>query len=124
MASTVESLIEEYARRYSAQDADGVAELCEAPFLAIRGGKPIHLADREALREHFASMMSAYRGKGATHWLPVEIETQRLGDFAEFATVRWNAKDEQGAIQRDTRTTYHLLDGPDGWRFLSYTNHF
>ena len=55
MATTVESLIQEYARRYSAQDADGVTALCEAPFLAIREGRAIHLPDREAVREHFAT---------------------------------------------------------------------
>jgi hypothetical protein len=33
MVTTILSLIEEYARRYSAQDADGVSALCEAPFL-------------------------------------------------------------------------------------------
>jgi hypothetical protein len=69
-------------------------------------------------------MMSAYRGQDAASWLPVEIERHSLGDFASFATVRWNATDASGAILRDTWTTYHLLDGPAGWRFLSYTNHF
>jgi hypothetical protein len=93
MATTVESLIEEYARRYSAQDADGVTALCEAPFLAIREGRAIHLPDREALREHFATTMNTYRGKGAALWLPIEIESHPLGDSASFATVRWNAKD-------------------------------
>jgi len=27
-------------------------------------------------------------------------------------------------VLRDTRTTYHLLSTSDGWRLLSYTNHF
>lgn len=117
-------LIEEYARRYSAQDADGVTALCEAPFLAIREGRAIHLPDREAVREHFATTMNTYRGKGAALWLPIEIESHPLGDSASFATVRWNAKDEHGKIIRDTRTTYHLLANPEGWRFLSHTNHF
>lgn len=124
MATTVESLIQEHARRYSAQDADGVTALCEAPFLAIREGRAIHLPDREAVREHFATTMNTYRGKGAALWLTIEIEPHPLGDSASFATVRWNAKDEHGKIIRDTRTTYHLLANPDGWRFLSYTNHF
>lgn len=124
VTTSIESLIELYAHRYSAHDASGVGELCEAPFTAIREGVAIHLADRSAVREHFASMMSAYRGQGATEWLPVEIEPHRIGDFASFTTVRWNARDENGAILRDTRTTYHLLRADDGWRFLSYTNHF
>lgn len=124
MTTTIESLIDEYARRYSAHDAPGVAELCEAPFLAVREGVAIHLADRAAVREHFERMMSTYRGKGATEWVPVEIEPHHLGDSASFTTVRWNALDAVGMVLRDTRTTYHLLSGPGGWRFLSYTNHF
>lgn len=121
---TIESFIQLYARRYSAHDADGVAELCEAPFLAVRGGVAIHLADPAAVREHFAAMMSAYRGQGATEWVPVEIDAHALGDSASFTTVRWNARDERGSTLRDTRTTYHLLANGSGWRFLSYTNHF
>jgi hypothetical protein len=61
---------------------------------------------------------------GAAAWSPVEIEPHPLGDSASFTTVRWNATDERGNITRDTRTTYHLLVNPGGWRFLSYTNHF
>ena len=30
----------------------------------------------------------------------------------------------RGEVLRDTRTTYHLLATPEGWRLLSYTNHF
>ena len=121
---TIESLIEEYGRRYSAQDSEGVTALCEAPFLAIREGTAIHLPDRDAVRTHFATMMSGYRGKGATAWLAVEIEPHQLGEAASFTTVRWNARDNAGTVVRDTRTTYHLLRDPSGWRFLSYTNHF
>jgi hypothetical protein len=62
----------------------------------IREGIAIHLPDRTAVREHFAAMTSAYRGKGATVWLPVEIEPHELGDYANFATVRGNAMDESG----------------------------
>lgn len=124
MATTIKSLIAEYGRRYSAQDAKGVTALCVAPFLAVRGGLAIHLADREALRDHFTAMMTAYQGMGASTWLPVHTEPHGLGDFAAFVTVRWNAKDVAGRVLRDTRTTYHVLDGPNDWRFLSYTNHF
>ncbi len=115
---TVESLIQAYADRYSAHDAEGIAELCEAPFLAIREGVAIHMADHDAVREHFANMMNAYRGQGATLWTPVMIEAHQTGDFAVFATVRWNARDEHGEILRDTRTTYPMLSGDGGWRFL------
>ena len=54
----------------------------------------------------------------------VELDVRELGEHAVFATVRWNALDAEGAVLRDTRTTYHLLATLDGWRFLSYTNHF
>ena len=39
-------------------------------------------------------------------------------------TVHWNALDVDGQVVRDTWTSYQLLATPDGWRFLSYTNHF
>ncbi|MGW5237609.1 hypothetical protein ACWEOW_01610 [Monashia sp. NPDC004114] len=45
MTTSIESLIELYGHRYSAHDANGVAELCEAPFTAIRKGVAIHLAE-------------------------------------------------------------------------------
>lgn len=46
------------------------------------------------------------------------------GLASAVAAVRWNARDSDGNVTRDTRTTYHALAGPQGWRFLSYTNHF
>jgi len=92
--------------------------------LAVRGGAAIHLGDRDALRNHFATIMDAYRGAGATNWSPVEIETYPLGEHAAFATVRRNAVDPNGKVLRDMTRTYHLLADADSWRFLSYTNHF
>jgi len=123
MTATVESFIQEYARRYSDHDPDAVTELCLYPFLAIRGGEPIHLPDRD-VHDHFATIMETYRGGGAATWTPVAIDTRRLGEHAAFATVRWNALDADGTVVRDTETTYHLLTNSNGWRFLSYTNHF
>ena len=120
----VEDFIREYTRRYVAHDADGVSELCLSPFLAVRKGKPIHLADRTAVRDHFATIIDAYRDAGYAGFSPVEIDTYPLGEGAAFVTVRWHALDDLGNVVRDTRTTYHLLDSPDGWRILSYTNHF
>ena len=121
---TIDALITEYGRRYAAHDAEGVTQLCHAPFLAVRGGVTIHLGDREAIREHFSAMMDAYRAAGAATWSPVEIDAHELGEQAAFVTVRWNARDADGELLRDTRTTYHVLDEPAGWRLLSYTNHF
>ena len=121
---TVDSVIREYARRYSEHDVDGVTDLCISPFLAIRGGSPIHMPDRQAVRDHFAAMIDAYRGGGAATWSPIAIDVNRLGDHSAFATVRWNAFDKNGQVLRDTKTTYHMLEEGDNWRFLSYTNHF
>jgi hypothetical protein len=124
MAADVESLVREYARRYSARDVEGVTGLCLLPFLAIRGGIAIHLADRVAVRDHFATMIDAYRDAGYASFAPVEIDTHQLGKHSAFTSVRWHALDTTGNVARDTQTTYHLLATPDGWRFLSYTNHF
>ncbi len=119
----IESLIHEYARRFIALDAEGVTQLCLAPFLAIRSGTPIHIADRDAVRDHFASMMEAYRSGGAATWSLIELDVHRLGEQSAFATVRWNALDADDQVVRDAKTTYHVLADPEGWRFLSYTNH-
>ena len=121
---TVDAVLDEYIRRYSERDLDGVTELCLAPFLAIREGVPIHMPDRVAVRDHFAAMIDAYRGGGVATWKRIESDVRELGEHAVFATVRWNALDSEGNVLRDTRTTYHLLATRDGWRFLSYTNHF
>lgn len=124
MSGAAESLIDEYARRYSARDVAGVTELCVWPFVAIRGGVAIHLADREAVHDHFMAMIDAYRNAGYAGFTAVTVDTHPLGERSAFATVRWHALDTAGNVARDTRTTYHLLATPVGWRFLSYTNHF
>ena len=124
MITTVDALVHEYTSRYVALDAEGVTELCLCPFLAIREGVPIHLADRNAVHDHFATIMGAYRDAGYASFSPVAIDTRQLGERAAFTTVRWHALDSDGKVARDTLTTYHLLATPAGWRFLSYTNHF
>jgi hypothetical protein len=124
MTAATDSLIHEYARRYSAREVDAVTELCQWPFVAIREGEAIHLADRDAVRDHFTAMIDAYREAGYASFVAVAIDTRQLGARAVFATVRWHALDTDGEVARDTQTTYHLLATPDGWRILSYTNHF
>jgi len=52
------------------------------------------------------------------------INTLQLGEYSAFVTVHWNAFDADEQVVRDTWTSYQLLTTPDGWRFLSYTNHF
>ena len=83
--------MDEYIRRYSERDVDGVTELCLTPFLAIREGAPIHMPDTHAVRDHFAAMIDAYRGGGVAVWKRIESDVHELGDDAVFVTVRWNA---------------------------------
>lgn len=124
VSAAVDELMDEYIRRYSERDVEGVTELCLAPFLAIRESQPIHMPDRDAVRDHFEAMIDVYRGGGVATWKRVESDTRELGEHSVFTTVRWNALDAEGQVFRDTRTTYHLLATLDGWRLLSYTNHF
>ncbi|HZM72682.1 MAG TPA: hypothetical protein VFC71_04840 [Candidatus Polarisedimenticolia bacterium] len=124
MSESIDAFIHEYTRRYVAHDVDGVVDLCEVPFLAVREGKPIHMADREAVHDHFALVIDAYANAGYSSFAPVEIDTHELGERSAFTTVRWHAFDAEGNVARDSRTTYQLLSTESGWRFLSYTNHF
>jgi hypothetical protein len=123
MTATVESSIQEYARRYSDHDPDAVTELCLYPFLAIRGGVPIHLPDRAAVRDHFATIMDTWEAEQppGCQWRSTLVA---LVSMRHSPTVRWNALDTEGTVVRDRETTYHLLSNPSGWRFLSYRNHF
>ena len=83
------------------------------------------MPDRDAVRDHFGAMIDAYREGGVATWKRIESDTrEEVGEHAVFTTVRWNAFDSEGNVLRDTQTTYHLLATPDGWRLLSYTNHF
>ena len=92
--------------------------------MAIREGIPIHLANRAAVLDHFTRIIEAYGQAGYASFSAVAIDTRDLGERAAFATVRWHALDSDGNVARDSLTTYHTLATPDGWRFLSYTNHF
>jgi hypothetical protein len=125
MSATVDSFFDEYARAYTEGDVEAVTSLCHWPLLAVRRGEAIHMPDRDAVWDHFASAIAAYRlAADAEKWTPLEIDTRQLGEHSVFATVHWNALDRDGQVVRDTWTSYQLLATPDGWRFLSYTNHF
>jgi hypothetical protein len=125
MSVTVESFIDEYSRHYSERDVEGVTNMCLWPFLAIRSGVAINLPDRNAVREHVAGEMNAYRfAAGAGTWRPIKIEARELGESCTFATVHWNAQNVDGEVVRDSWTSFLLLATPDGWRFVSYVNHF
>jgi hypothetical protein len=125
MSATVDSFFDEYARRYIEGDVKGVTSLCHCPFLAVRRGEAIHMPDRGAVWDHFAAAIGAYRSAAHVEsWTRVSTDVRQLGEHSVFATVHWHALDEDGQVVRDTWTSYQLLATPDGWRFLSYTNHF
>src|SRR2546423_8807980 len=92
MSATVESLFDEYARRYIAGNVKGVASLCLCPFLAVRRGEPIHMPDRSVVLDHFASAIAAYRT--AAHvddWKRISFDVRQLGEYTVFVPVDWNA---------------------------------
>ncbi len=120
----IERFFETYAERYMASDADAIAAMCEVPFLAVREGRAIHLGDREAVREHLAALMEAYRNAGATRATIAELQVTQLDRSSVIATVRWNALTADGTLLRDFTTSYQMLREESGeWRILSYTYH-
>jgi ketosteroid isomerase-like protein len=113
----------QYAERYMASDVDAISAVYEAPLLAVREGRVIHLPDRTAVREHLAELMAAYEGAGAARADVAELEVVSLGVSRAIVTVRWHVADAAGTLLRDFRSTYHLLRADGAWRILSYTNH-
>jgi hypothetical protein len=53
----LEPFFARYAERYMASDVDAVSAMHEAPMLALREGRVIHLADKTAVRAHLADVM-------------------------------------------------------------------
>ena len=105
-----------------ASDTQSVADMCEIPFLAVRSGEAFHLLDRQAVVDHFAANMLAYRSAGAAAADLVDIDVQEQGTEAVLATVHWHVRAPDGALIRDFRTSYQLV-AADPWRILSYVNH-
>jgi ketosteroid isomerase-like protein len=122
--ASIERFFEMYAERYMASDADAIAAMYEVPFLAVREGRAIHLGDRDAVREHLRGLMEAYRNAGATSARIADLRVTPLDRTSAFATVRWNALADDGALLRDFATSYQMLrEEPGEWRILSYTYH-
>ena len=120
----IERFFENYAERYMASDVDAIAAMYETPLLAVREGKAIHLGDDEAVRNHFASLMAAYRKAGAKRAAISALSTVPLGRSSLLTTVRWSVQSDDGTVLRDFATSYHMLRREDGgWRILSYVNH-
>lgn len=121
--SDLDAFFARYAERYMASDVDSISEVYEAPLLALRDGQTIHLADRAAVREHLAELMSAYARSGAQRADIARLDITDLGRSSAFATVHWHVRDAHGGLVKDFHTTYQLVRSDGGWRILSYTNH-
>ena len=111
-----------YAGLLLAGDAEAVADLAEAPFVAVRGGSPVHLADRKALVDHLSALMKGFIDAGAAHADILDIQAVAQGDAALMATVHWAIRASDGKPIRDFRTSYQLV-GDREWRIVSYVNH-
>lgn len=121
--SDLDAFFELYAQRYMASDVAGVSAMYEAPMVALREGRAIHLADAPAVREHLTELMAAYARSGASRADVASLDVVRLGKSSVFATVRWHVRNARGGLVKDFCTTYHLLRVNGDWRILSYTNH-
>lgn len=121
MSSEIRELFERYADRYMAGDAEAVADMYTAPFLAVRNGAPIYLADRPSVVEHLAGLMAAYAQSGASVAQITDIDHLEQGDSATLVTVHWNVRSASGQTIRDFRTSYQLVGRPS--RIASYVNH-
>jgi len=121
MPIEIREFFERYADRYMAGDAEAIADMYSAPFLAVRNGEPIHLADRSAVVEHLAGLMAAYARSGAAVAQVSDIDVLEQGDSATLVTAHWNVRSATGEMVRDFRTSYQLVGQPP--RIVSYVNH-
>ena len=121
--SEFDAFFSHYAEQYMASDVGGISAVYEAPLLAVREGRAIHLADRGAVDDHLSELMAAYRNAGAARADVAELDVISLGESCAMVTVRWHVLDATGALVRDLHTSYHLLSDGGTWRILSYTNH-
>jgi ketosteroid isomerase-like protein len=121
--SDLDTFFAHYAERYMASDVDAVSAMYDAPMLALREGRAIHLADKAAVREHLTEHMAAYARSGAARADIAALDVVALGKSSAFATVHWKVRDTSGGLLKDFQTTYHLLRVDGDWRILSYTNH-
>lgn len=71
-----------------ASDVDAVSAMDEAPMLALREGREIHLADKTAVRGHLTELMAAYARSGAARADIAALEAVPLGKSSVFATVQ------------------------------------
>jgi ketosteroid isomerase-like protein len=119
----LESFFSHYSDRYMASDVEGVAAMYEAPALAVREGRVIHLADEPALRAHLAVLMDAYAKAGADRAEVASLHVDHLGSYVANATVNWRVLAADGRLIRDFRTTYLMFRTGETWKIRTYTNH-
>jgi SnoaL-like domain len=118
-----DSFFSHYAERYMVSDVDAISAVYEAPLLAVREGRAIHLSDRTAVRDHLTELMAAYQKAGAARADIADINVMNLGKSSAMVTVHWGVIDAAGALMHDFHTTYQVLRVDGEWRILSYTNH-
>jgi len=126
MPASVDSFFDDYARLYTAGDVKGVTNLWSLPVRcnpARRGRSTCLTAAPCGITSLRPSLHIAARRTLRT-WKPVEIDSRHLGEHSVFATVPGMRLDADGQVIRDTWSSYQLLATSDGWRLLSYTNHF
>jgi len=125
MAAEIEALLDLYIARYGEGNLQGVVDLCLTPFFSVRKGELIVMPDRGAVLSHFAAAIDAYRRSAHVQtWAAREMNTLQLGEYSAFVSVHWNALDSDEQVVRNTWTSYQLLATSEGWRIMSYTNHF
>jgi hypothetical protein len=79
-------------------DVDAISAMYEAPLLALREGRVIHLADWTAVRAHLADVMAGYARSGAARADIAALDVVPIGKSSVFATVRWQVRDAKGAL--------------------------
>jgi Domain of unknown function (DUF4440) len=122
MTGEIDNLFRRYGDLFLAGDAEAIADMWHAPFTAIRGGTPVHLADRAEAIAHVTALMDGFRASGAIVADIGRIDVRSQGDSATLATVHWTLKAATGKTLREFKTTYQLV-GPDPWLIVSYVNH-
>ena len=100
-----------------------MSAMYDAPMLAIREGRGIHLADRTAVREHLTELMAAYARSGAARADIAALDVVAFGQVERvchgaLARARYQRRPTKG-LPHDV----HLLREDGDWRILSYTSH-
>ena len=126
MVESVDEFFELYAACYSDGDLQGIASLCLTPFVAVRKGEVMVMPDRGEVLEPF---------RRRDRRVPSGVAREKIGRLARSRPRHSVSTPHSqrstgmrsttaGNVVRDTSTSYQLIRTPDGWRLLSYTNHF